>query len=143
MALLVLGTSGCKKDVHMHTSYYTVQAYNPNPSYNYEGWLSDDKLGYLYASFENEDITPDLIENGCVLAYFIDSDGRDNPLPYEVFYQYDNSYSYYSDTFTYDVESVAGKTGIITFKFQTSDLENTTSIAKWGNVSFKVCVLEN
>jgi len=131
MTMLVFATTSCKKDVQMYTSYYTVE---PNK------WISANNLDYSYASFENADITPNVIENGCVLAYFVDSDGRDNPLPFEIFRQ--NNTTYYSETFSYDA-SVENGVGTITFKFEASDFDNASSLSQYGNITFKVCVFEN
>ena len=129
MTMLLFATTGCKKDVQMYTSYYTVE---PNK------WLSANGIDYSYASYENVDITPNVIENGCVTAYFVDADGRDNPLPYEIYRQDATNGNYYSETFTYDVEA-----GCITFKFEASDFDNAASLSQYGNITFKVCVFEN
>lgn len=118
--------------VQLMTHYYTVQ-----PSQ----WQSANNVDYVYASFENVDITANVIENGCVICYFVDSDGRDNPMPYEFYRSYidDNTGNeiFYAETFSYDVEENS-----ITFKFQASDFDTQTSIAQYGNMSFKVCVLD-
>lgn len=131
MAMMVFATTGCKKDVQMYTSYYTV-----TPSQ----WISNNNLDYSYAPFENADITPNVIEQGCVMAYLVDADGRDNPLPYEIFRQ--DGTNYYSETFSYDA-SVENGVGTVTFKFEASDFDNATSLAQYGNMTFKVCVFEN
>lgn len=133
MAMLVFATTGCKKDVRMYTSYYTVEP---------KHWVSANNLDYSYAPFENENITTDVIENGCVLVYLVDSDGRDNPLPYEIFRQDNSTDNYYSETFSYDA-SVENGVGTITFKFEASDFDNAASLSQIGNTLFKVCVLEN
>lgn len=116
--------------VQMKTHYYTVTP---------DKWVSNNDLDYLYAAYEDVDINASVIENGCVIAYFVDADGRDNPMPYEIYCSYEENGNilYYSDTFTYDVEQ-----GIITFKFEASDFDNASSIAKYGNMQFKVCVLD-
>ena len=121
----IVETDGFDLKVH----YYTVQ-----PSQ----WLSSENIDYLYASFEDSDITRDVVENGCVIAYYVDADERDNPMPCEIYRSWDNNGTtvYYAETFTFDVEQ-----GIITFKFQTSDFDNETSISQYGNLVFKVCVL--
>ena len=118
--------------VQMKTHYYTVQ-----PSQ----WQSMNNLDYVYAPFENVDINTNVIENGCVICYFVDSDGRDNPMPYEFYRSYTddntNEEIFFSETFTYDVEENS-----ITFKFQASDFQTQASIEQYGNMSFKVCVLD-
>lgn len=121
----IVETGGFDMKVH----YYTVQPAQ---------WLSNADLDYMYASFEDSDITRDVIENGCVIAYFVDADERDNPMPCEVYRSWDNNGTivYYAETFTFDVEQ-----GVITFKFQSSDFDNETSISQYGNLVFKVCVL--
>ncbi|MBO4751518.1 MAG: hypothetical protein J5526_02075 [Bacteroidales bacterium] len=136
MAMLVFATTSCKKDrmietTNMETCYYTVK---PNM------WLAEPGGNYMYASFENSAITPNVIENGCVVAFLVDADNRDNPLPYEIF-QEDNG-NFYSETFTYDVSYENG-TGMITFKFEASDLQNAVGIAGYNDMSFKVCVFES
>lgn len=136
MAMLVFATTSCKKDrmietTNMETCYYTVK---PNM------WLPEPGGNYMYASFENSAITPNVIENGCVVAFLVDADNRDNPLPYEIFQE--DSGNFYSETFTYDVSYENG-TGMITFKFEASDLQNAVGIAGYNDMSFKVCVFES
>ncbi len=144
--VLVCVATGCQKEpqpvvynnttvvngVQMKTHYYTVQ-----PSQ----WQGATNLDYVYASFENVDITANVIENGCVICYFVDADGRDNPMPYEFYRSYtdDNTGNeiFFAETFSYDVEERS-----ITFKFQASDFQTQTSIEQYGDMSFKVCVLE-
>ena len=131
MAIVMFAVSGCKKDVHMSVSYYTVEQ---------NKWLTSNNLDYYYAAYENIDITKRIMENGCVSVYLVDADGRDNPLPCEIFRSWDNNgtTNYYSDNFSYDVEP-----GVITFKFQSSDFSTNQSVSTLGNVVFKVCVFEN
>ncbi|MCR4813074.1 MAG: hypothetical protein K5867_10845 [Bacteroidales bacterium] len=136
MAMLVFATTGCKKDrmietTNMETCYYTVK---PNM------WLAAPNNEYMYASFENSAITPNVIENGCVVAFLVDADNRDNPLPYEMFLE--DQGNFYSETFSYDVSFENG-TGMITFKFAASDQQNSVGIANYGDMSFKVCVFES
>jgi len=119
--------------VQMKTHYYNVQP---------DQWLSESNLDYVYASFDNTDITNNVIENGCVICYFVDSDGRDNPMPFNFYRSYVNDSTgdviyYYSETFSYDVEE-----NNITFKFEASDFLTETSIEQYGDMSFKVCVLD-
>lgn len=136
IAMLVFSTSSCKKDrmietTNMETWYYTVK---PNM------WLAAPNNEYMYAQFEDSHITPNVIENGCVVAFLVDADNRDNPLPYEMFLE-DNG-NFYSETFTYDASYESG-TGQITFKFEASDLQNSVGIANYGDMVFKVCVFES
>lgn len=118
--------------LEMITSYYTVHP---------EQWMSASDVSYLFAPFENSDITKKTIEDGCVLVYLIDSEDRDNPLPYEIFQtgtDNNNNLVYYSDTFSFDAEQ-----GRITFKFQASDFNNEQSLAAYGDIVFKVVVLRH
>ncbi len=138
-AMLMLASVSCKKEdpapitgTQMITSYYTVK-----PSQ----WVTNNNLDYYYAAFENADITKDVVENGCVQVYYVDSENRDNPLPYEIFRSIpvtDTTYAYYSDNFTYDIEE-----SIVTFKFQSSDFNSSESLNDYGNIVFKVCVFRN
>ena len=131
MAMLIFAATGCKKDVHMTTYYYTVEQ---------NQWQTANNIDYYYAAFENVDITKNVIENGCVLVYLVDADQRDNPMPCEIYHSWDNNgvTSYYSDHFTFDAE-----VGVITFKFQSSDFSTAQSLSNIGRMVFKVCTLEN
>lgn len=134
--VLLVCSVGCRKDhfdeeLQMVTSYYTVHP---------EQWITNTTVDYYYAPFENADITADAIERGCVLVYFIDADNRDNPLPYQIFRSADDGNGndvYYSDNFSFDAEP-----GVVTFKFQASDFNNTQSLAAYGDIAFKVVVMK-
>ena len=130
MAVVMLATVSCKKEQFMYTWQYTV-----TPAQ----WITNAYLDYYYAPFENVDITQDVVDNGCVMVYIIDSENRQAPLPCEIFRSGQNDAGetvLYSDNFTYDIQR-----GIITFKFQASDFDNDASIGEYGNITFKVCVL--
>ena len=136
MAILMFASVGCRKDpqhgVSMATAYYTVQQ---------SQWITGTQLDYFYASFEDVDITSDVIEKGCVVVYFVDSDNRDNPMPCEFYKQGTDANGntvYYADKFSFDAEP-----GIVTFKFQASDFDNAVSLSGYGDITFKVCVLAN
>lgn len=138
-AMLMLASVSCKKEdpapitgTQMITSYYTVK-----PSQ----WVTNNNIDYYYAAFENADITEDVVENGCVQVFLVDSENRDQPLPYEIFRTGTNDNGdevLFSDNFTYDVEK-----SIVTFKFQSSDFSTGISLNDYGNIVFKVCVFRN
>lgn len=128
--------------VQMKTYYYTVEQ---------NQW--QDEGSYLYAPFENADITDNVLKNGCVVVYLIDVYNRDNPLPNETYCSWtddeENIY-YYSNTFSYDVSieenQAQQRMSTIAFKFQASDFENDLSLeqfyADYGAPTFKVCVFD-
>lgn len=135
LACFLLFTS-CTEKARIVTSYYTVhndqwrQSNNPAIDGN-----------YFYSVWENIDITPDVIERGVVMVYYIDADGRDNILP---FTQYligtDGSGNtvYYQERLEYDIE-----VGKITFKIKDSDFSTDISMQNIGEMKFKVCVIYN
>ncbi len=70
---------------------------------------------YSYATFELEDITKTVIENGAVMTYFIA--GQDNPMPY-IFPVVNENNDTVMHNYRYDLEQ-----GYITFILESSDME--------------------
>ena len=79
LAAFVLLT-GCGEKARVITSYYTVNAnqWEPATTLNGDGTYT---INYYYSAWENVDISPEVIDNGVVLVYYLDNDGRDNQLP--------------------------------------------------------------
>ena len=80
------------------------------------------------------EITNKVIENGIVVAYFIDNSGRDNMLPYLLPYFDQNINDYYYENVRFDISR-----GEITFIIEDSDFEhaNIPNLMK-----FKVSIVE-
>ena len=132
--------AGCEEGAHVRTVYYEVQ---PN-QWDQSVMLYEDGtyvVDYYYSQWQNVDITHDVIDNGVVLVYYIDAEGRDNLLPY-TFYNREvdtaGNVSYYQERIEYDVEP-----GIITFKIKDSDFGTTQSMANIGPMQFKVSTISN
>ncbi len=131
---------GCDDGAHVRTSYYTVQ---PN-QWNQSVQLFDDNTyvtDYYYSQWQNEDITWDVIEDGVVLVYYIDDNGRDNILPYTEYNRMVDTagnVTYYQERIEYDIEP-----GVITFKIKDSDFETAESMSNIGPMNFKVSTISN
>lgn len=128
--------TGCSEKARVITSYYTVNSnqWEPATTLNDDGTYT---VNYYYSAWENIDITPDVIDNGVVLAYFIDADGRDNLLPYTMYFVGDDG-APYQERIEFDIE--AGK---ITFKIKDTDFNTAASMQNIGTMNFKVSVIRN
>ncbi len=133
---MFLMLSGCGEKAHVITSYYKVNSnqWEASVTLNNDGTYTTN---YYYSEWENIDITPDVINEGVVLVYYIDDDNRDNILPYTLYFT-DNGVPY-QERIEYDVER-----GKITFKVKTSDFGPTSMNTNPNNpMRFKVCVIRN
>lgn len=134
----ILLFAGCREKAHIVTNYYTVSA---------DQWYAtpDDSQNpdYIYSSWYNVDITPEVINEGVVLAYFIDEDGRDNLLPYTIYHIDDNGIPY-QERIEYDVEFNQHEgCGMITFKMKATDFQILQTLTNMGDMLFKVSVISN
>ena len=128
--------TGCGEKARVITSYYKVQPNQWEQAYT----LNDDgtyTVNYYYSTWENIDITPEVMDNGVVLAYYIDNDGRDNQLPYTLYFLDDNGVPY-QERIEFDIE--AGK---ITFKIKDTDFNTAISMQNIGTMNFKVSAIGN
>ena len=131
----VLLLAGCSEKAHIITHYYTVNSNQWERSITtYEDGTYT--TNYYYSTWENSDITPDVINDGVVLVYYLDNDGRDNILPYTL-YLSDNGVNY-QERIEYDIEP-----GKITFKIKDSDFNTDQSMQQIGTMKFKVSVIAN
>ena len=162
LSALLVAAIGCKKDdavasqrtqsnqnsgntittivngVQMKTTYHDIE---------FDNWGDYDN--YKYVSIENANITGNVINNGCVMAFFVDSAGRDNPLPYEVFHQLDDG-TLYSDAFSYDVSYERNNSnefsGFVSIILRASDIDAASSLNEYyrmyEKLTFKVCVFD-
>ena len=135
IAAFVLLT-GCGEKARVITSYYTVK---PN-QWEYSITTYNDgtyTTNYAYSVWENIDIDAEVIMNGVVMAYYLDNDGRDNILPYTLYFT-DDAGVPYQERFEYDIEP-----GKITFKIKDTDFNTQASMANIGTMKFKVSVIRN
>lgn len=117
IAIPCLMTSCIKEeDVHIH-NYGIVKTFYIDVYSNH--WVDRNDLPYIYASFSAPEITKEVIDNGIVVAYFIDADGRDNMLPYLLPYYDENINDYYYENIRFDVSR-----GEITFIIEDSDFDH-------------------
>ena len=128
--------TGCGEKARVITSYYTV---NPSQweaavTLNADNTYTTD---YYYSEWENIDIDEEVIMNGVVMAYYIDGNGRDNILPYTLYFTDDNG-TPYQERIEYDIEQ-----GRITFKIKDTDFNTAESMANIGTMKFKVSVIRN
>ena len=135
LAAFVLLT-GCGEKARVITSYYTVNAnqWEPATTLNGDGTYT---INYYYSAWENVDISPEVIDNGVVLVYYLDNDGRDNQLPYTLYFVDENGVPY-QERIEYDVE-----VGKVTFKIKDTDFNTAQSMQNIGQMKFKVSVISN
>jgi hypothetical protein len=111
----------------INVSYYTV---------GYNKWTKEStgpNTWQYYYSIKNKDITNDVMDNGAVLAYFIDEAyGSDTPLPY-TFTVSDTHHNVMTQNIRYEVKS-----GYITFIVEWSDGGEYDILEDY---EFKVCVI--
>ena len=72
-----------------------------------------------------------------MLVYYLDNDGRDNQLPYTLYFVDDNGVPY-QERIEYDVE-----VGKVTFKIKDTDFNTAQSMQNIGQMKFKVSVISN
>ena len=128
--------TGCGEKARVITSYYTV---NPSQweaavTLNADNTYTTD---YYYSEWENIDIDEEVIMNGVVMAYYIDGNGRDNILPYTLYFTDDNGEPY-QERIEYDIEQ-----GRVTFKIKDTDFNTAASMENVGTMKFKVSVIRN
>lgn len=132
---LLLGTcfiTSCTKEETFYVYHSNVKSYYIDVRANH--WVDDPGLTYIYASFNMPEITNKVIEDGIVVAYFIDNSGRDNMLPYLLPYFDQNINDYYYENVRFDISR-----GEITFIIEDSDFKhaNIPNLMK-----FKVSIVE-
>jgi hypothetical protein len=114
----------------INVSYYTV---------GYNKWTKEStgpNTWQYYYSIKNKDITNDVMDNGAVLAYFVDEAyGADTPLPYSFTVTVDQPHSsmVLTQSIRYEIKS-----GYITFIVEWSDGGEYDILE---NYEFKVCVI--
>lgn len=115
--------------VQMFTDY--IEA--PGTKWQTEG--VEGKPGfYVYQSFSFPEINENVLEKGAVLVYLVDSDGRDNILPY-VYPVINENSRILMQNLRYDVEK-----GNLTLIIEWEDFKNYTNPNE--TFSYKVCILE-
>lgn len=124
---------GCGEKTHVITSYYTVDPDKWEQSIT----TYDDgtyEVNYYYSSWENVDITSRVINEGVVLAYYLNGD-YDDILPYTM-YMHDDTGALYQERIEFDVAP-----GVITFKIKDNDFNTAASMQNIGTMKFKVTVI--
>lgn len=130
LAVLPFLMAGCGKETIVHVHQGCVESFYIDVYPNH--WVDDYDLPYIYASFSAPEITPDVIEDGIVVAYYIDGDGRDNMLPYLLPYRDGNTDYLYYENVRFDMSP-----GEITFIIEDSDFEHANVVSP---MKFKVSV---
>ncbi len=148
VALLILATS-CTKDTYYFGSQVITHTYTVKPTewmLNSTGNLAD---GYLFSTWENADITPDVFANGTVQAYVYNvydvrnQLGAWNTLPYVYPLALDDVDGNGDPIVVVVPENIRfeWEQGKVTFIIQ--DLDGYDPTAMTGNITFKVCVTRN
>lgn len=131
IALFALAiTSSCSKDV-TYTYDYVV-----NPGH----WVTNANVNYYYASFQNADITPEVMEHGIVVAYVWDENSKSwNQLPYilPITYNFsDGSSATVPENLRFD-----WNTGVVTFILQDLDGVLPEGMADIPSYNIRVSVI--
>ncbi|MBR4811126.1 MAG: hypothetical protein IK039_05125 [Bacteroidaceae bacterium] len=130
--------SGCT--FHEHYDTYEVVQQGTDMFVDYivakgNDWIPSGNEGqpgfYIYQEFEFPEITQNVLENGAVLVYLVDADGRDNILPYV--FPVDNGQDLLMQNIRFDVEK-----GILTIVIEWQDFRKYPQ----GDYDFKVCILQ-
>lgn len=130
LSILPCLLAGCTKETIVHVHEGCVESFYIDVYPN--NWVDDPGLSYIYATFNAPEITPGVIENGIVVAYYIDSDGRDNMLPYLLPYRDATTGELYYENIRFDMSP-----GEITFIIEDSDFYHATVSSP---MKFKVSV---
>jgi len=98
-------------------------------------WLSSGTEGkpgfYVYQEFLFPEVTDNVMNDGAVLVYLVDADGRDNVLPYV--FPVDNGQELIMQNIRYDVEK-----GKVTIVIEWQDFGKYQQV----DYKFKVCILQ-
>ena len=120
LAVLPFLLAGCTKEtIVQHVYQGCVESFYIDVYPNH--WVDDPGLTYIYATFVAPEITTGVIEDGIVVAYYIDGDGRDNMLPYLLPYRDDSTDELYYENVRFDMSQ-----GKITFIIEDSDFYHAT-----------------
>lgn len=130
LAVLPFLLAGCTKETIVHVHQGCVESFYIDVEPRH--WVDDPGLTYIYATFVAPEITADVINNGIVVAYYIDGDGRDNMLPYLLPYRDGNTDYLYYENVRFDMSP-----GEITFIIEDSDFEHASVVSP---MKFKVSV---
>lgn len=98
-------------------------------------WCANSAAGYYYCECSLPALSEDVINSGLVMAYLIDADGYDNPLPYLLPRYNATTDSYYWENVRYDICN-----GKVTFIIQDSDFY-TGAMDFENPYKFKVCIV--
>jgi hypothetical protein len=106
------------------------------PTVESRQWVKEDTgVGYQYVcTLRNKYITNDVMDNGAVIAYFIDETGSDHPLPYSFTVLDADTHTLVPQNITFEAN-----TGTITFVVE---WENGVAYDISENYDFKVCVMK-
>ena len=142
--------SGCTKEYYtivngadVYTHQYTI---TPGQWTRNEGQNMPGSYNYLYASFQNADITADVMQNGSVVAYVYDvydaanNQGAWNMLPYIIpieIHEQDDS-GEWNDFVVAENIRFEWEEGKVTFIIQDLDGWDPTNMT--SNITVKVCV---
>ena len=130
--------SGCT--FHEHYDTYEVVQQGTDMFVDYivakgNDWILSGTEGqpgcYVYQEFQFPEITENVLNNGAVLVYLVDADGRDNILPYV--FPVDNDYELIMQNIRFDVEK-----GVLTVIIEWQDFKKYIQ----NDYDFKVCILQ-
>lgn len=132
LMMVALLFCGCARETGaiVSTTYFTI---TPGE------WNTNSNVGYAYVEKPFHELDEYVIQQGAVMAFYIDGDGYDNQLPYLAPYYSDSDNDgideLYFENIRYDLAR-----GCITFIIQQSDL---ACLVPTQNLRFKVCIIAN
>lgn len=135
LALLVASScllSSCVKENIIFVESDSVKSFYIDAYRNH--WIDNPDLTYIYATFAAPEITEKVIQNGIIVAYYIDNDERDNMLPYLLPYYDEHIQDFYYENVRFDVSA-----GEITFIIEDSDFNHANIPNK---MKFKVAIAQ-
>lgn len=130
VALFVAFTfAGCSYEVGVDMEVIYIDAKRDN-------WQTSGKEGeegcYQFQEFKFPEITNAVLNEGAVLVYYIDKEGRDNMLPLVL--PYDEGRETVIETIRFDCEK-----GYLTLIIESSDF---MAVPSSRDIRFKVCILK-
>lgn len=126
---VIFAFAGCSYEVGVDMEVIYIDAKRNN-------WQISGKEGeegcYQFQEFKFPEITNAVLNEGAVLVYYIDKEGRDNMLPLVL--PYDEGRETVIETIRFDCEK-----GYLTLIIESSDF---MAVPSSGDIRFKVCILK-
>lgn len=141
VAMMLLASSCAKEYITEEHYHNTTNVYeNVTSTTEYvvtaNDWVTEDGLGYYYASYSNDNITEAVERSGIVVVYVFD-DNRWNMLPYVYPYYSAAEDKTWAENIRFD-----WSVNEVTFIVQDLDGFMPEGMDNFPTMTFKVCVLQ-